>query len=156
MSTCPTSCSITIIFIISLIYMSIMVDKCSLDSVFINTLNSQQQIQYKNYVKKRQYIYYGGIAIGIILSLMYMKLWPTDPTTTKMNTICKVGMIIFISSYFFYVFYPKDEMFIIKLSEEKQRVEWVNIYKKMQFHRHIGILIGFLIISLFSGMFCPL
>jgi uncharacterized protein YacL len=145
--TC-TSCSIAVIFICAMLYISFMIDKCSLSASFIDTLSKPQQLLYQDIIKERKIIYFVGIVIGLILSFLYMKISPREEN--KLYTICSVVSITFLTAYFVYIFYPKKQTMILELDDRVQREEWHSIYKKMQYHYHMGLLIGILFIIIFN------
>ena len=115
--TC-TSCSIAVVFICTMLYISFMIDKCAISTVFIDTLSKPQQILYQDIVKERKIIYFVGIIIGLILSFIYMKIVPHEEN--KLYTICSVVTITFLTSYFIYIFYPKKQTMI--LAAEARRI----------------------------------
>lgn len=147
--TCTTTCNIAIIFICSLIYTSFMIDKCSISNAFIDTLSDSQKELYENIKRERSMIYFGGILVGLFISYLYMKIVPSQ--NSKINTVCTVLSITFLVAYFFYIFYPKKYSIILELETRQQREEWHAIYKKMQYHYHIGLALGFIFVLFFSG-----
>jgi uncharacterized protein YacL len=142
------NCNIAVIFICGLIYTTFMIDKCTISKSFINTLSEEQAILYKKIMHERNMIYFGGVVFGLVISYLYMKIVPTQ--TTKINTVCTVISITFLSAYFFYIFYPKKDSIILELDNRTQREEWHAIYKKMQYHYHIGLAIGVIFILFFN------
>ncbi len=144
-----TTCNIAIIFICGLIYTAFMIDKCSMSASFIDTLSEEQQELYNKTTYERKMIYFGGIFFGLVMSYLYMKIVPSEKS--KLNTICVIACITFLSAYFFYIFYPKKHEMILELDDRYQRQEWLSIYKKMQHHYHIGLLIGIIFVLFFTG-----
>ena len=144
-----TTCNIAIIFIAGLIYTSFMIDKCSLSASFIETLSDEQRELYKKITHERKMIYFLGILFGLVVSYLYMKIVPSQ--TSKLNTVCTIASITFLAAYFFYIFYPKKDAMILELDDRQQREEWYAIYKKMQYHYHVGLGIGIIFVLFFNS-----
>ena len=149
--TCTVSCSIAAIFLIGMLYMSYAIDKCSLNDQFMKTLSSSQQDKYKSIMKERRSIYFGGYLFGFTLSMILVYMMPID---NKASLLCLVASTTFISSYFFYIMYPKQPLMILDLDEKIQRKEWVKIYKKMQYHYHMGLVLGIIAVMFFTHSMC--
>lgn len=149
--TCTLSCSIAFIFLIGMLYMSYAVDKCSLQDEFMKTLSLSQQDKYKSIIKERRSIYFSGYFFGFILSMILIYFFPID---NKTSLLCVVASTTFISSYFFYIMHPKQPLMILDLDEKTQRKEWLKIYKKMQFHYHLGLVLGILAVMSFTHSIC--
>ena len=148
---CNTSCSIAAVFLIGMLYMSYAVDKCSLYEKFMDTLSPSQKEKYKNIIAERRSIYFKGYLCGFVLSMILLYL---IPSSDKTSLLCIVASTTFLVSYFFYIIHPKQPLMILDLDEKTQRKEWVNIYKKMQYHYHVGLLLGICAIVTFTYSMC--
>ena len=150
---CTTSCSIAAIFLIGMIYQSFSVDKSDMYSRFMATLSVSEKEKYERIVSERRKIYLSGYVIGLILSFLYIQMF-SSKEKGGYSLLCIVAAITFLTSYFFYILYPKRQLMIVKLSKENQRREWVNIYKKMQYHYHTGIVLGIIAVVFLAKGLC--
>lgn len=140
MFICPKYCSVAIVFFIGMIYMSFAIDKCALTRNFMNSLSESQIERYKLIVSERRNIYLSGYLLGLALSAIVIV--GMAETLNKMQMICLTGSITFLTSYFYYILSPKQDLMVLYLDNRSQRYEWQKIYKKMQFNYHVGLLLG--------------
>lgn len=150
---CTTSCSIAAIFLIGMIYQSFSVDKSDMYSRFMATLSVSEKEKYERIVSERRKIYLSGYVIGLILSFLYIQMFYSKEKGGY-SLLCIVAAITFLTSYFYYILHPKRQLMIVKLSKENQRREWVNIYKKMQYHYHMGIVLGMIAVIFLAKGLC--
>ena len=150
---CTISCAIFAVFLIGMIYMSLAIDKCALSSNFMKTLTPDQQKSYEKRLTERKYIYYGGFILGFILSICLLNTM-SSYALDKTSVLCMVGSTMFLTSYFFYILFPKKPLMIIELNDEGQRKEWAKLYKKMQFHYHTGLVLGIISVLGFANIYC--
>lgn len=137
---CPKYCGVAVVFIIAMVYMAFSVDKSSVSKNFTNTLNEYQLVKYKSIISERRGIYFTGYLLGLLISaitvfIMFQKLKTLD-------ILCITGAITFLTSYFYYILSPKQDLIVLQLENKKQREEWAKVYKTMQFNYHIGLLLG--------------
>ena len=151
---CTLSCSIAAVFLIGMMYMTFSIDKCSLSARFMETLSIEQRQKYNKIVKERRLIYLGGYLFGFILSGFYLSGMSDGERRNSTTLLCTVGAITFLTSYFFYILFPKSNLMILELDDKIQRKEWVRIYKKMQFHYHIGLVLGIIAVLFFAKGMC--
>jgi hypothetical protein len=158
---CAISCSIALVFLIGMIYHTFAVDKSDMYNRFMDTLSPSQQDTYNKIVCERRNIYLSGYAVGLILSVLYIQFFYSNNNNEKENrthpyhsVLCIVAAITFLTSYFFYILYPKSELMIVKLDDEKQRKQWVTIYKTMQYHYHFGMVLGIIAVVFLARALC--
>jgi hypothetical protein len=140
MFICPKYCAIAIVFFIGMIYMSFAIDKCVLTRKFEKSLTESQLERYKLIVSERRNIYLSGYLLG--LSLSAIVIIGMINTLNKIQMVCITGSITFLTSYFYYILSPKQDLMVLYLDNRHQRYEWQKIYKKMQFNYHVGLLLG--------------
>lgn len=150
---CTTSCSIAAVFFIAMIYQSFSMDRCDMYHRFMDTLSPSQQEKYKKITRERRMIYLSGYVVGLILSIIYLQFFHAEEKVSY-SLLCMVMAITFLTSYFFYILYPKSELMIVKLDEERQRKQWVAIYKKMSYHYHFGMLLGIVAVLFLTKGLC--
>jgi len=137
---CPKYCGVAVVFLIAMVYMAFSVDKSGVSKNFTNTLNEYQLVKYKSIISERRGIYFTGYLLGLLISaitifIMFQKLKTLD-------ILCITGAITFLTSYFYYILSPKQDLIVLQLDSKKQREEWAKVYKTMQFNYHIGLLLG--------------
>ena len=141
---CKINCMIAGVFIIATIYMSFMTDKLSIKKNFKDTLSESQKKIYQNIINERRIIYFKGFGIGIVLSFIII-LMEYYTKILKLSTdylACLIASITFLTVYFYYILSKKSDWLILHLNNNKQRKEWLNVYRKMQRNFHLGLVIG--------------
>ena len=154
---CAISCSISIVFIIAMIYMNIMAYKNKTVQNYKNQLPPDYQAKYEDIVKERTSIYYQGYGIGFILSLfiiLYNYYIKKDKLSLS-NILCIVLATSFITNYFYYVLYPKSSwMLDTDINKDPNQVKaWLDMYKHMQMYYHTGLLLGIIAILILAFAF---
>lgn len=140
---CITSCGISLIFILGMIYMMFAVDKQATMSPFMRLLSPKQKDKYWEIINERRRIYFSGFGLGIILSAL--TLTARSYSGIKLSwlpTICLTGSITFLTTYFYYILAPKSDYMVRYLETKEQREAWLGIYKTMQFNYHLGLVLG--------------
>lgn len=151
---CTLSCGISAIFLIGMMYMTFSIDKCAISSRFMETLSDDQKRRYKKITQERRMIYICGYLFGFFLSGLYISRMQDMERRNSTTLLCTVGAITFLTSYFFYILFPKSNLMILELNDPVQRKEWVRIYKKMQYHYHIGLVLGIIAVLFFAKGMC--
>jgi hypothetical protein len=154
---CAISCSISIVFIIAMIYMNIMAYKNKTVQNYKKQLPSDYQTKYEAIVKERTSIYYQGYGIGFILSLfiiLYNYYIKKDKLSLS-NILCIVLATSFITNYFYYILYPKSSwMLDTDINKDPNQVKaWLDMYKHMQMYYHTGLLLGIIAILILAFAF---
>ena len=150
---CLLNCSIAIIFIIAMIWMSIAIDEHEIVNEFKAKLTDEQNMMYSKNISQRRQIYFGGYLIGLVLSIGYILLFQPQFKTT-LELVCLVGSISFLTSYFFYILYPKHKLIVLYLDSKEQRDAWVKVYRTMQFHYHLGLVLGIIGVVFLGKSIC--
>jgi len=152
---CTITCSISLVFLIGMFYMTYAIDKCVVTRKFVESLSNVQRERYYRIVNKRRSIYLSGFMIGILLSIYAVSsMYQRDPKMSKLSAICMTGTITFFTSYFYYILYPKPQLMILELEDKNQREEWIKVYKKMQYTYHMGLLLGLIAVAGFTNALC--
>jgi len=157
MKTCHITCSISLIFIIGMIYFSLSLDKCKISKNLITTLDDKQREMYKKISNERKNIYFTGYGLGLFISLASLLfMYYNKYQLSKLNSACLVGAITFITSYYYYILTPKSDFMVMHLETDEQKTAWLSMYKKMQYHYHLGMLLGIIGVMLLGSGFIPL
>ncbi len=137
---CTTSCFLAIGLLIAMLFTMLTPEKITLEKKYLELLSETQREKYYKVRKERAGIYLSGFGIGFVIAFLviwYMK-------KSLFTNVCLVGAIVFVFSYFYYVFYPKSMYMITELDDKEDRVAWLNIYKHMQKMYHLGFVLGVL------------
>jgi hypothetical protein len=153
---CHLGCGISLVFIIGMIYMSLAIDKSQLSEDFKKTLNEEQLQKYKSITNERLNIYFTGYGIGFLISLalILMNLLVFKRKMTNIEMICLTGGTTFLTTYFYYILSKKSEHMIMYLTNDEQKTQWLNVYKKMQYNYHMGLVMGIIGVMILSASFC--
>ena len=152
---CLTSCSISAIFIIGMIYMMFAVDKHATMSPFMKLLNPKQKAKYWELINERRTIYFSGFGLGLFLSAITIASRAYSGTKLAwLPTACLTGSITFLTTYFYYILAPKSDYMVRYLDTKEQREAWLDIYKTMQFNYHAGLVLGLASVVMLSYAVC--
>jgi hypothetical protein len=153
---CYLGCGISLIFIIGMIYMSFSIDKSNISEKFKKTLNTEQLNKYREITNERIKIYYSGYILGFLISigLILFNLLILQKTMSKIEMVCLTGGVSFLTTYFYYILSNKSEYMIMNLQTDIQKNAWLEVYKKMQFNYHIGLVLGIISVMILSFFFC--
>ena len=149
---CTISCGISIMFIISMIYMNIMSYKNKTVQKYKDQLPDEYKQKYENIVKERTKIYYQGYALGFIIFYNY---YIKKDKLSITNILCIVLATSFITNYFYYVLHPKSNwMLDTDIDKDPEQVKkWLDMYKHMQIYYHTGLLLGIIAILVLAFAF---
>lgn len=148
MILCPKYCSLAIVFLVGMIYMTFAIDKCNITKNFVETLSDLQREKYKAIINERRNIYLSGYLFGIAISAIV--IISMINTITKFQMLCLTGSVTFLTVYFYYILSPKQDLMVVYLNDRNQRLQWERIYKKYQFNYHVGLLLGIISALLFT------
>ena len=151
---CTISCGIFLIFIIGMLYKLLFTNKCKILDSFMDSLSSEQKKTYEEIVNNRRSIYFKGYGLGLVIAILYIIINKQTLKIGKYASLCLIGSIMFVTNYFFYILHPKGKFMLNYLNGKKQIDEWVQVYKKMQFDYHIGMLFGVIAVVFLGNAFC--
>ncbi len=135
---CSTSCFLAVGLLVAMLFTMLTPEKLTLEKEYLQLLNEEQRLKYYKVRKERAGICLSGFGIGLIIAFLvvwYMK-------KSIFTSVCLVGGIVFVFSYFYYVFYPKSMYMVTELDDKEDRVAWLKIYKHMQKMYHLGFVLG--------------
>lgn len=153
---CNLGCAISVVFIIGMVYMTLAINKKEVSGKFKETLNEEQLKTYEHITSERLNIYYSGYGIGILISIAVIiyNMVMRKKKMSKLAMGCLTGGITFLTTYFYYILSRKSDYMIMHLTNEDQKREWLNVYKTMQYHYHLGLVLGIIGVSAMSISFC--
>ena len=155
---CSISCTLSFIFIVSMIYMNYASTKNQTIQKYEQQLPEELKETYRKIQQERQSIYYYGYALGFILSLIIIIYnYQKSPShKTKLSTshiICIVVATSFITNYFYYMLSPKTTWMLDHIKTPEQTKAWLQMYKSMQKYYHTGLLLGIIAVAFMAVAF---
>ena len=154
---CTNTCLLALIFIVTkvIILFTITLPYNKIQKDFNESLDDKQKNSYKKIISERRRIYIMGYILGIILSIVVILLNIFVIKKDKISMLCLAVVISSITTYFFYILYPKSKYMIQVIETKEQINNWLSIYKSMQFRFHISFLLGIVATSFAHYSFCP-
>ena len=147
---CCTSCAISCIFLIGMIYFYNATDKSEIVKQYKDTLSPDLQERYEKITAERRKISYQGYALGLLLSFVILY------NRGKMNTISLVCTVIatsFLTNYFYYMLSPKSDWMLNHITNQDQIHAWLLMYRAMSYNYHLGIVFGIIAVGMFAFAF---
>jgi len=151
---CLISCSISMVFIISMIYMTFSTH--SVSKQYESQLPKELIDIYRKIVAERTQIYYSGFILGVVLSMLaiYYNIRVKKTKMSSMGMVCTVVAISFITSYLYYISSPKSDYMLNHIKDEKQTKAWLEMYRHMKTNYHVGLILGIVAVGFFGFAFC--
>lgn len=164
---CSTSFTIASIFIIASIYMTSRINKSTVSNAFLSTLSKEQQEKYEKITNERKSIYYKGFFYSFLLAILLLilkslllsnKIITSNMITSILKNKYQSGSFIagttLLTTYFYYILAPKTDYMVLHLESKKQKEEWLNVYKTMQYTYHSGLALGIVAMFFFGMVYC--
>ena len=151
---CTISCGIFLIFLIGMLYKLLFTSKCKILKSFMDTLSNEQKEIYNEIINNRRSIYFKGYGLGLIIAIIYIVVNKKTLNIGKYTSLCLIGSIMFVTNYFFYILHPKGKFMLNYLTGKNQIDEWLQVYKKMQYDYHLGMLLGIIAVVFLGNAFC--
>jgi hypothetical protein len=164
---CYKSFAIALTFIVASVYMNLTIDKSSINKNFMSVLSDEQKEKYKKIRQERLNIYFKGFLYSFIISLViiFLKSYLLKNNIITSNMLKSVlenkftiGSFIagatLLTTYFYYILSPKSDYMVLHLENDKQKKEWLNVYKKMQYTYHFGLLLGIIGMFFVGSVYC--
>jgi uncharacterized membrane protein YkgB len=152
---CSISCSISLVFIIAMIYFYNATSNNEVVKHYKSKLPSDLQVLYDKIAAERQMISYKGFCLGFVISL-FIILYNVNIKSGKLNNtsiVCIVVASSFLTNYFFYMLSPKSKWMLNYLNDKEQVKAWLQMYKAMQFNYHLGLVLGIIGVGIFAFAF---
>lgn len=152
---CTVSCSISAIFIIAMIYFYNATARSEIVKHYKKSLPSDLQERYEKISRERMMIGYQGYALGFILSLfiIFYNLYFKSKKLNSLSLVCIVLATSFITNYFYYILYPKQDWMLDHINSKEQVQAWLQMYKEMQKNYHMGFVFGIIAIGILAFAF---
>lgn len=152
-NVCSNWCLISSILITGSIFVCCFPHRKKIMTDFMDLLDENQKKEYTKIIEMRKNIYLRSLissfAISTIFSLVGLK-----EKTFSINNFCVFIALVFSFTNLFYLLSKKSSYIVSKLNNEKQRNAWLEIYKNMQYHYHLGIMVGLIGVLIISITYC--
>ena len=146
MKLCKTSCGISFVFLISMLYFNVwkMGSNMKVINDFESLMDKKQKITYDYIKNERKSIYFTVYILGFAfsLALIIYNNRKGSSKLSKMNMLCIIFAVSFVTNYLFYMLSPKTTYMILHLHNQEQREKWVDVYKTFQTNYHFGFVLG--------------
>jgi hypothetical protein len=147
-------CVMALVFLVSMTYMAIAVDK-NISTKMIPYLTPEQVVMYQQIQdeRKKNHMYglVGGLVLSIILILASKYLLKTP---LKVNLMCFMVTVSYITMYFYYNMTSKTDLLIVHLNTKDARLQWQKYYKYMKYQYNISLLLGIIFVVLLNFTTC--
>ena len=151
---CLRSCSMSIVFLFSMLYMTFTIDKHAMTQNLVKHFNSEQIDYYKQVIKERTVIYLTGFGIGLVASLALLFAMKNKLKLNPWIITCTSVSLSYIIMYFYYTLSPKMDLMVVQLDNKDARIAWQEYYTTMKNKYHISMLLGFVFVSLLNHGLC--
>ena len=152
---CSVSCSISLIFIIGMIYFYNATTKSKIVKHYKETMPKDLQDRYDRIANERRMISYYGYGLGLILYLIIifynMKL--KGRKMNNMSLVCLVLSTSFLTNYFYYMLSPKTDWMLNHVNNKEQTRAWLLMYRDMQYNYHLGLVLGIIAVGVLAFAF---
>ena len=141
---CILSLSISIFFIVGMIYMNCISSSNDVIKSYREKLSPELKEKYDEITKERLSIYFQGYGLGLVASLMFI-IYNYSFKKKKLKwpyLVFSSIAISFIINYFYYMIYPKSDWMLNHIKTPEETKAWLNLYKELQKNYHVGLLIG--------------
>lgn len=155
MSHCTLTCIIAFIIVVAMIIMTFMTSNDSFIKSYHDGLPDDLKVAHHEIVAERRRIYFTGYLIGFVLSI-FVIIFNVNVLKNKMPVVAMVCLAVVVSTitnYFYYILSPKSNYMVELLKTDKQRQDWLQVYKSMQYYYHSSFVLGAVAVGVFAYAF---
>lgn len=152
---CVISCSISLIFIIGMIYFYNMTDKSKIVQHYKEFLPTDLKKRYEKISEERKRISIHGYILGFIISLfiIFYNLRIKKDKMGPFPLVCTVVATCFLTNYFYYMLHPKSDWMLNHTNSQEQVKAWLQMYREMQYNYHMGLALGIIAVGILAFAF---
>ena len=152
---CSVSCSISLIFIIGMIYFYNATSKSEVVKQYKTRLPKDLQVRYENISRERMMISYYGYGLGVLLSLViiFYNKKMKGKLLSNASLVCIVLSVSFFTNYFYYMLSPKTDWMLNHVKNPEETKAWLQMYREMQFNYHLGLVLGIIAVGVLAFAF---
>ena len=151
---CLRSCSLSLVFLFSMLYMTLTIDKGAMTQNLVKHFNAEQVEYYKQVIRERTTIYLTGFGIGLAASLLLLFTMKNKLKLNPWIITCTCVSLSYMVMYFYYTLSPKMDLMVVQLDKKEARLAWQEYYTTMKNKYHISMLLGFVFVSLLNSGLC--
>lgn len=151
---CYTTCSVALVVLFSMVYMTVMVDTQSLTNNLQSKLTPEESQKYLSIVDERKKLYLQGFSLGFLVSMVALYLMKSETKMNTMTMVCLTIVISYLVMYFYYTLMPKQDLLVVHLNNPEARMAWMKYYQTMKTNYHVSMLLGVVFVGLFSNGLC--
>jgi uncharacterized membrane protein YkgB len=141
-------------FLVAMIYFYNRTSSSEVVARYKSLLTPELQQKYAKITSERRKISYQGYGWGLVLSLLLLfYLKRKKPFVSITPTICMVVAVAFVVNYFYYMLHPKSDWMLNHMETKEEVRIWLEMYREMQYHYHMGFVIGIIAIGVFAFAF---
>lgn len=155
MSHCTITCLIAFVIVVAMVVMTVMVSNDSFIQSYRNQLPNDIKTEYDKIVAERQHIFFTGYLIGFVVSV-FVIIFSVNVLKNRMpvaGMVCSAVVVSTVVNYFYYILSPKSNYMIDLLKTDKQREDWWQVYKSMQYYYHFSFVLGAVGVGVFAYAF---
>lgn len=152
---CKISCTISAIFIISMIYFFNATSRTESAKEFESTLTPELKQVYNDVVDERKTIYFTGYVLGFIFAFIFIlyNVYFNNQKLSNIPIVCISTSIAFITNFFYYILSPKKKWLLENMTKPEQTKAWLKYYKSQQYHYYFGFALGIFAVAIFAFAF---
>ncbi len=151
MKFCNISCLIAIVFIIA--NLSVNIFAMNTSQIYKSHLSQENNIKYNKIKHERKKIALDGLYLGLLISVIIILLLKNKSKRSNTNLLCLVGSITFTIQVFYYILSKKSDYMILHLDKEKDRIQWLDVYRKYQVSYYGGLFVGIVGVTIICMQF---
>ena len=156
---CAISCAIAFVLIIANVYCCSFGNKSDLIKELISKLSPENQDRYKKIANERRGIYFTGLFLGFIVSMLLImccRSYFLTSNGSRGGLLCMVGAVTLGVNYFYYILAPKTDWMVLHLKSAEERDAWLKVYRNMQYNYHMGLVLGILAVVALGNSLCDI
>jgi hypothetical protein len=155
MSHCTITCFIAFVIVVAMVAMTVMVSNDPFIKSYHDKLPADLKTAHDNIIAERQRIFFTGYLIGFVLSV-FVIVFSVNVLKKQMpvgGMVCFAVVVSTVVNYFYYILSPKSAYMVELLKTDKQREDWLQVYRSMQYYYHFSFVLGAVAVGIFAYAF---
>ena len=156
---CAISCAIAFVLIVANVYCCSLGSKNQVIKDLIAKLSPENQERYRNIAIERRKIYFTGLFLGFILSMLLImccRSYFLTSNGSRGGLLCMVGAVTLSVNYFYYILARKTDWMVLHLQSPEEKEAWLKVYRTMQYNYHMGLVLGILAVIAIGNSLCEM
>jgi hypothetical protein len=151
---CYPICAVAAVFLVSMLYVTFMVDKNYVNSTIMSDLSPQLKQEYLKRVTERRNIHMTGFVGGLVIALIILFILRQTVQFGSMSSACVLIVVTYVVSLTYYYLTPKLPLFVTLLNKQSDRENWEKIYKYMKYNYIMSFVFGVFFVGLLGYGLC--